>query len=88
MHLTHSISSTAKCSPPHGSIGNRTLRPEQEIFGCYTVADSWTFVYGIVNEIETEKPKFAVELSKTYNGLWEIERIVQILKSIVGRYYQ
>ena len=62
--------------------------PEQEIFGCYTVADSWTFVYGIVNEIETEKPKLTVELSKTYNGLWEAERIVQILKSIVGKYYK
>ena len=61
---------------------------EQEIFGCYTVADSWTFVYGIVNEIETEKPKLTVELSKTYNGVLEAEHIVQILKSIVGKYYQ
>ena len=88
MHLIHNISSTVKCSLPHGSIGNRTLSPEQEIFGCYTVADSWTFVYGIVNEIETEKPKLTVELSKTYNGVLEAEHIVQILKSIVGKYYQ
>ena len=64
----------------------QNANPEQEIFGCYTVADSWTFVYGTVQEIETEKPKFTVELSKTYNGLWETERIVQILKSIVGKY--
>ena len=60
--------------------------PEQEIFGCYTVADSWTFVYGIVRDIETEKPKFTVELSKTYNGFWEAERIVQILKTIVAKH--
>lgn len=60
--------------------------PEQEIFGCYTVADSWTFVYGVVSNIETEKPKLTVELSKTYNGVWETERIVQILKSIVAKH--
>ena len=64
----------------------RNTNPEQEIFGCYTVADTWTFVYGTVNEIETEKPKFTVELSKTYNGLLEAERIVQILKAIVVKY--
>ena len=60
--------------------------PEQEIFGCYTVADSWTFVYGVVQNIETEKPRLTVELSKIYNGLWEGERIVQILKSIVAEH--
>ena len=57
---------------------------DQEIFGCYTVADSWTFVYGTVTDIDTEKPGFTVELSKTYNGVLEAERIVQILKSIVA----
>lgn len=61
-------------------------KPEQEIFGCYTVADTWTFVYGIVNEIETKKPVLTVELSKAYNGVLEAERIVQILKSIVAKY--
>ena len=64
----------------------RNANTEQEIFGCYTVADTWTFVYGTVNEIETEKPEFTVELSKTYNGLLEAELIVQILKSIVAEY--
>ena len=60
--------------------------PEQEIFGCYTVADSWTFVHGVVSNIEVERPMFTVELSKVYNCLWEAERIVQILKSIVAKY--
>jgi len=60
--------------------------PEQEIFGCYTVADSWTFVYGVVGDIETEKPRLTIELSKTYNGVLEAERIVQILKSIGAKY--
>ena len=60
--------------------------PEQEIFGCYTVSDSWTFVQGIVCDFEMERPTFTVELSKEYNGTLEAERIVQILKSIVAKY--
>ena len=64
----------------------QNTKPEQEIFGCYTVADSWTFVHGVVSDIETEKPTFTVELSQTYNGTLEAERIVQILKSIVAKY--
>ena len=58
----------------------------QEIFGCYTVADSWRFGRGIVSSIETEKPTLTVELSKAYNGVLEAERIVQILKSIVAKH--
>ncbi len=57
----------------------------QEIFGCYTVYESWTFVRGIVDGIETEKPTFTVDSSRVYNGLFEAECIVQILKAIVAR---
>ena len=58
---------------------------EQEIFGCYTIADNWTFVRGGVSEIVSEKPAFAVQLSRRYNGIFEAERIVQILKTIVAK---
>ncbi|RKU09829.1 hypothetical protein C6501_14640 [Candidatus Poribacteria bacterium] len=57
----------------------------QEIFGCYTVSESWTFVHGTVDGIETEKPTFTVEFSRVYNGLFEVECIVQILKAIVAK---
>ena len=60
--------------------------PEQEIFGCYTVNDTWVFVRGVVGEIETEKPTLNIEFSPVYNGVLEAERIVQILKSIVAKY--
>ena len=56
----------------------------QEIFGCYTVSESWTFVRGIVDGIETEKPTFTVDSSRVYDGLFEAECIVQILKAIVA----
>jgi len=55
----------------------------QEIFGCYTVSESWTFVHGTADGIETEKPTFTVEFSRVYNELFEAECIVQILKGIV-----
>ena len=59
---------------------------EPEIFGCYTVAASWAFVRGVVGEIDSEKPTFAVEKSRTYDGVSDAERIVQILKVIVAKH--
>ena len=47
----------------------------QEIFGCYTVSESWTFVHGIVGCIETEKPTLTVKFSRVYNGLFEAEGV-------------
>ena len=59
--------------------------PQQQIFGCYTITDDWTFVHGSVSEIESERPVFHVEFSPRYNGILEAERIVQLLKFIVAR---
>ncbi len=59
--------------------------PEQQIFGCYTITDDWTFVHGSVSEIESERPVFHVEFSPRYNGILEAERIVQLLKFIVAK---
>ena len=59
---------------------------EQTIFGCYTITDDWTFVRGVVQEIEAEKPTLHIEFSPRYNGVLEAERIVQILKSIVVKH--
>ena len=64
----------------------KDANPEPEIFGCYTVAASWAFVRGVVGEIDTEKPTFAVEKSRTYDSVSDAERIVQILKAIVAKH--
>ena len=64
----------------------KDANPEPEIFGCYTVAESWAFVRGVVGEIDTDKPTFAVEKSRTYDGVSDAERIVQILKTIVAKH--
>ena len=55
----------------------RSPNPEQEIFGCYTVNDSWVFIRGVVSDIETDKPTFTLEFSPDYNGIWDAEQIVQ-----------
>jgi hypothetical protein len=63
-------------------------KPEQEIFGCYTVNDSWVFIRGVVSDIETDKPTFALEFSPDYNGIWDAEQIVQLLKFIVAKHLE
>ncbi len=59
--------------------------PEQEIFGCYTVAATWAFIRGIVRDIDSEKPTFTIAFAPEYNSVSDAERIVQILKAIVAK---
>ena len=63
----------------------RDATTEQEIFGCYTVNETWAFVRGIVGDMESEKPTFAVKFSPDYDCIWEAEEIVQLLKFIVAK---
>ncbi len=63
---------------------NPTL--EQEIFGCYTVNDTWAFVRGIVSDIDSERPTFDIEFAPVYNGVLQAERVVEILKFIVAKH--
>ncbi len=58
---------------------------EQEIFGCYTINETWAFVRGTVSEMESEKPTFAAEFAPVYHGILEAEQIVQLLKFIVAK---
>jgi hypothetical protein len=57
-------------------------KSEQEIYGCYTISDTWTFMHGIVKEFEADYPVMAVESSKEYIQRNEAETILQILKFI------
>ena len=63
---------------------NNKPTSEQEIFGCYAVNDIWAFVRGVVGNIESEKPTFDIEFAPVYNGIFEAERIVELLKFIVA----
>lgn len=57
----------------------------QEVFGCYTIADSWTFVRAEVKGLESDRPTLTVEGSKEYTEKNDAEIILQILQGIVSR---
>lgn len=58
----------------------------QEVFGCYTIADSWTFVRAEVMGLETDKPSLTVELSQEYTEKVDAATILKLLKQIVAYY--
>jgi Clp amino terminal domain, pathogenicity island component len=66
----------------------RDKRLPQEIFGCYTIADNWTFARGLVSDIEAARPTMTVASSREYAEKIEAEAILRILKSITGKYAQ
>jgi hypothetical protein len=56
----------------------------QEIFGCYTIADTWTFFRAEVDQIDSDKPTMKVESSPEYGEKLEADTILKILKRIVS----
>jgi hypothetical protein len=57
----------------------------QEIFGCYTIADSWTFLRAEINQIGSDRPHLLVKYSREYTEKTEVATILKILKAIVSR---
>lgn len=55
----------------------------QIMFGCYTVADIWTFVKAEVAGMESDRPLLRLEPSREYSEKLEAETILKILKQIV-----
>ena len=55
----------------------------QEIFGCYTIADSWTFVRAVVGEIENDRPTLMTEHSREYTVKTNSFKILKTLKFII-----
>jgi hypothetical protein len=60
----------------------------QEIFGCYTIADNWTFMHGLVSDINMDRPVMTVASSREYAEKIEAEAIFRILKFITETYAQ
>jgi hypothetical protein len=56
----------------------------QEVFGCYTIADSWTFVRATVGAIETDRPTLNTEHSQEYTEKTDAVIILKTLKSIIN----
>lgn len=60
-------------------------RVPQEIYGCYTIADTWTFIRGEITDIDADKPIMQIETSREYAEKLEAEVILKILKRIVDK---
>ncbi|PSB31503.1 hypothetical protein [Stenomitos frigidus] len=57
----------------------------QQLFGCYTIADNWTFVKAIVSELDSERPVLAVQYSQEFSERFESVAILKLLKRMVQR---
>ena len=57
----------------------------QEIFGSYTIADSWTFLRAEVEGLSSDMPSLQVEFSREYTEKIDAVLILKILKGIVAR---
>lgn len=62
------------------------LKEPQEIFGCYTIADSWSFIRAEVNGMIADRPTMRIESSRQYAEQYDAETIAKILKGIVSKY--
>jgi hypothetical protein len=60
------------------------LQDPQVIFGCYTVADTWTFVRAKVSGLDTDRPTLDLEASRDYVEKLEAGTILKILKGILA----
>jgi hypothetical protein len=69
----------------HLNWENDQVEP-QEIFGCYTIADNWSFIRAEVNGMLADRPTMRIESSRQYAEQYEAETIVKILKRIVSKY--
>jgi hypothetical protein len=67
---------------------NWQINPEksQRIFGCYTIADTWTFLKGEIHNIDSDRPLLAVEFSQEYTQKYDTATILKLIKSIVQQY--
>src|SRR5262245_43253631 len=66
----------------------RDNRVAHEIFGCYIIADNWTFAHAVISDVEADRPTITVASSREYAEKVEAETILRILKSITGNYPQ
>jgi hypothetical protein len=57
----------------------------QIIFGCYTIADTWTFLQGEVTGIDSDRPKLTIEYSQEYTQKHDSVTVLKLIKSIVAQ---
>ncbi len=58
---------------------------EQEIFGCYTIAQAWYFIRAQVTGLGSGIPTLVLDTSREYVEVPDVEAIAGVLKGIVAR---
>jgi hypothetical protein len=64
----------------------RDQNPVQEVFGCYTIIDTWKFLRALIKNPDSDMPTMTLEPSREYVQKLEAETILKILKRIVTTY--
>jgi hypothetical protein len=67
-----------------GRLGEGSGRALPEVFGCYTIADVWTFVLGRVDWARG-RPGMTVVASREYAGKTEAGAVLGVLGSVVSK---
>lgn len=57
----------------------------EEMFGCYTIGDTWTFAHATVTDLGAERPQLTITLSQELTERTAAETILSILKGIIAR---
>jgi len=71
---------TALLNQQHEQTDQQITSPH---YGCYIIAEYWTFVQAEVERITSSRPKLQITLSREYSSRFEIELIAKVLKRIV-----
>jgi hypothetical protein len=66
----------------------RHPQDSQIIFGCYTIADTWTFLRGEVRHLDSDRPHLKIEYSQEYSQKHDATTILKLIKSIVQQQAQ
>jgi hypothetical protein len=59
-------------------------QPVQEVYGCYTIGDSWSFLRAEAHTLDSDRPALLIEPSREYTQKSEAATILRILKRIVA----
>jgi hypothetical protein len=59
-------------------------RPEQVLYGVYTIADVWTFLQVTISGLDEERPTLSTAFSREYTEKTEAAAILLLLKSMVA----
>lgn len=57
----------------------------QTVFGCYTIADIWTFNKATVTNVDSNRPSISIESSREYSEKLEADKILKILRSAISQ---